>query len=256
MNLLEVLILGLVEGITEFLPISSTGHLILTAHLMGLRPTDFLKSFEISIQLGAVLSVVVLYGKKFWVDEKILKRILIAFLPTAILGLMFYKVVKKFLLGNPAIVVASLFWGGILLVLFEMFHKEKKEALEDMRKISYSKAFLIGIFQSLAFVPGVSRAAATILGGLILGFKRTTIVEFSFLLAVPTMLASTTWDLTKSAQGFSYDQIGCLLLGFLVSFLVAIVSIKFLLHFIKSHTFIWFGWYRILAAMLFKFIVS
>ncbi len=255
MNFFDALIFGVVEGITEFLPISSTGHLMLTAKVMGFSQTNFLKSFEIAIQLGAILSVVVLYWKKFLMDFEVLKRVLAAFLPTAILGFFLYKIVKKVLLNGSQVVLWSLFLGGIFLIIFEWLHREKETAVEDLAKIPYKKAFFIGIFQSLAMIPGVSRAAATIVGGLLLGLKRRTIVEFSFLLAVPTMLAATVLDLLKSAHEFSSGQMEFLLIGFVSSFTVALLSIKFLLHFIKNHTFVWFGVYRIAVALLFWFVI-
>ncbi len=251
MSYTDALILGIVEGITEFLPISSTGHLMLAAHLLKLSQTEFLKSFEISIQLGAILSVVVLYARKFLLDMEVIKRILAAFIPTAILGLILYKIVKNVFLNSTSIVLWALLIGGILLIIFEKIHKEDEKAIEDIKTIPYSKAFLIGAFQSIAMVPGVSRAAATILGGLLLGLKRKTIVEFSFLLAVPTMLAATALDLYKNIDSFSSAQIDVLLIGAGVSFIVALLSIKFLLYFIKNHNFIGFGVYRILAALLF-----
>ena len=255
MNIFDALIFGIVEGVTEFLPISSTGHLMLTAKVLGFTQTNFLKSFEIAIQLGAILSVVALYWKKFLVDFEVLKRVLAAFLPTAVLGFFLYKIVKKILLNGPEVVLWSLFVGGIFLIIFEWLHREKETAVGDLGKISYRKAFCIGIFQSLAMIPGVSRAAATIVGGLLLGVKRKTIVEFSFLLAVPTMLAAAALDLLKSAGEFSLDQMEFLSVGFISSFIVAIFSIKFLLHFIKNHTFIWFGVYRIAVALLFWFVI-
>ncbi len=255
MNFFDALIFGIVEGVTEFLPISSTGHLMLSAKVMGFSQTNFLKSFEIAIQLGAILSVLVLYWKKFLVDFEVLKRVLAAFLPTALLGFFLYKVVKKVLLNSPQVVLWSLFLGGIFLIIFEWLHREKESTVEDLAKISYRKAFLIGIFQSLAMIPGVSRAAATIVGGLLLGLKRRTIVEFSFLLAVPTMLAATALDLLKSVHEFSWGQMEFLLVGFVSSFAVALLSIKFLLHFIKNHTFVWFGVYRIAVALLFWFVI-
>ena len=147
----------------------------------------------------------------------------------------------------------SLLLGGIFLIVFELIHHEKKEATEDLARISYRQACLIGLFQSVAMVPGVSRAAATIIGGLILGLKRKTIVEFSFLLAVPTMLAATALDLIKNAWTFSLDQTLFLVVGFITSFAVAILSIKFLLYYIKKHNFIFFGVYRIVVALLFLF---
>ncbi len=251
MDFLTAVILGVVEGITEFLPVSSTGHLILTSRFLGLEQTDFLKSFEIAIQFGAILSVVVLYWRSFLIDTSILRRVLTAFFPTAIIGFGFYKLIKNLLLGNSQIVIWSLLLGGIGLIVFERFHKEKEEASGTMNLISYRNAFLIGLFQSLAIIPGVSRSAATIIAGLLLGLKRKTIVEFSFLLAVPTMLAATLLDFWESADGFSMDQMVFLKVGFLTSFVMALLSIKFFLYFIKSHNFIPFGVYRILVALLF-----
>ncbi|HNV86532.1 MAG TPA: undecaprenyl-diphosphate phosphatase [Candidatus Omnitrophota bacterium] len=253
MNLLDALLLGIVEGITEFLPISSTGHLILSGRLLGLSQTEFLKSFDIAIQLGAILAVVILYWKKLLVDFRMLTKIATAFLPTAILGLGFYKIVKQFLLSSESVVLWSLFLGGVFIIVFEMLYKERKDAAEDVSDISYRQAFLIGIFQSVAMIPGVSRAAATIFGGLSLGLKRKTIVEFSFLLAVPTMLAATGLDLIKSAGAFSRGDFVFLGTGFLASFLVAILGIKFLIYFIKNNNFIPFGIYRIALALIFWF---
>ena len=248
---LDAFILGIVEGIAEFLPISSTGHLMLASHLLQLSPTAFLKSFEISIQLGAILSVLVLYTKKFLLDMEVIKRLIAAFIPTAVLGLALYKIVKNVFLNSTSIVLWALFIGGILLIIFEKIHREDHQAIDDIKTMPCSKAFLIGAFQSIAMIPGVSRSAATILGGLLLGLKRKTIVEFSFLLAVPTMLAATALDLYKNIDSFSSAQIDILLIGAGVSFVVALLSMKFLLHFIKNHNFIGFGVYRILAALTF-----
>ena len=254
MNLFHALIFGIVEGVTEFLPISSTGHLILTAHLLGFAQNDFIKSFEIVIQLGAILSVVVLYWRSLLVNPEVLKRVITAFIPTAVLGFIFYKLIKKFLLGE-SVVLWSLFIGGILLILFELWHEEGKNDAEEITYISYPQAFLIGAFQSIAMIPGVSRAAATICGGLFLGIKRKTIVEFSFLLAVPTVLAATSLDLIKSAGSFSLDQFQFLLVGFTASFVMGIIAIQFLLRFIQNHRFISFGIYRIVIALVFWFFI-
>ncbi len=251
MNFLHAIILGLVEGITEFLPISSTGHLILTSRILNIPQTNFIKSFEIAIQLGAILSVVVLYWRRLLVDFSMIKRLLAAFIPTAIIGVIFYKVIKKFLLGDSHVVLWSLFLGGIFLIVFELMHREKEDAVEDISSISYRQAFVIGCFQSIAVIPGVSRAAATIVGGLILGLKRKTIVEFSFLLAVPTMLAATVLDLYKNASAFSGRETGLLIVGFLVSFVVAILAVKAFLKFIQKHNFIVFGVYRVILAVFF-----
>lgn len=251
MDFLDALILGVVEGISEFLPISSTGHLILASRALGLESTEFIKSFEIAIQLGAILSVVVLYWRLFLTDFKILQRVAVAFLPTAVLGMLFYKLIKKFLLGNSLVVVWSLFLGGLFLIVFELTHREQEKAKDDLRQMSFKTAFLIGVFQSLAMVPGVSRSAATIIGGLFLGLKRRSIVEFSFLLAVPTMAAAAALDLLKSGRHFTAHEFSCLGIGFIVSFFVALLSIKFLLHFIKNNSFIPFGIYRVIVAGIF-----
>jgi undecaprenyl-diphosphatase len=250
MTLLQSIILGIVEGITEFLPISSTGHLIIASSLLGLPQTEFQKSFEIAIQLGAIGSVIVLYWRRF-LEPAVLMRVLAAFIPTGIIGLALYHVVKTYLFGSNAVVLWALGLGGVALIVFELLHREGDDAVEDVASISYPKAVLIGLFQSLSIVPGVSRAGATIVGGLILGLSRRTIVEFSFLLAVPTMLAATGLDLVKNASSFAGQQIGVLTTGFVVSLVVALLSIKFLLAFVRTRTFIPFGVYRIVAAIAF-----
>lgn len=255
MSFFDAVLLGIVEGITEFLPISSTGHLILATRLLGIPESDFVKSFHITIQLGAILAVIVLYGKSLLVNRKILSRVAVAFLPTAFLGFILYKVIKHVFLGSEQIVLWSLFLGGVFLILFERFYQKHGGTVGDLEKISYRQSFLIGVFQSLAVVPGVSRAAATIIGGLILGLKRKTIVEFSFLLAIPTMAAAAGYDLMKSAAVFSGGQFSVLLCGFFVSFVLAILGIKFFLHFIVRHDFTSFGVYRVLVALLFWFVI-
>ncbi len=255
MDLMTAAILGIVEGISEFLPISSTGHLILTSHLLGLKHTDFLKSFEIAIQVGAIASVVVLYWRSLLIDFNIMKKVVVAFIPTGIMGLTLYKMIKQFLLGSSTIVLWSLFLGGVFLIVFEMWHREKEDAVADVSDISFRQALIIGCFQSIAMIPGVSRSAATIVGGLLLGLKRKVIVEFSFLLAVPTMLAATAYDLLKNGSQFSLDQAQFLAVGLITSFVVALLSIKFLLRYIQTHTFIAFGVYRIVLVLVWVLIL-
>jgi undecaprenyl-diphosphatase len=253
MTLLQSIILGIVEGITEFLPISSTGHLILASRLLGLPQTDFQKSFEIAIQLGAIASVIVLYWRKFF-EPAVLGRVIAAFIPTGLIGFALYHVVKTYLFGSDTVVLWALGLGGVALIVFELLHKESDDAVADVTAIPYSKAVAIGLFQSLSIVPGVSRAGATIVGGLILGLSRSTIVEFSFLLAVPTMLAATGYDLLKNASSFEPQQFGVLAAGFISAFLVALLSIKFLLAYVRTRTFIPFGIYRIAVALAFAFL--
>ena len=251
MTIIQAVILGIVEGITEFLPISSTGHMILVSRLMGIADQDFTKSFEIFIQAGAILAVVVLYWRKFALNHESWRKVLFAFVPTAVLGFIFYKLLKTYLLGNSMVVVWALAIGGVALIIFEIWHKKRLAAGLQDSGITLKKSFAIGVVQSLAIVPGVSRSGATIVGGLLMGISREKIVEFSFLLAVPTMIAATAYDLYKSADSFSLDQFHTLALGFIISFVVALAAIKWLLHFVKNHTFISFGIYRIIVALLF-----
>ncbi|MBM3272071.1 undecaprenyl-diphosphatase UppP [Candidatus Kaiserbacteria bacterium] len=255
MDIIHAIALGVVEGITEFLPVSSTGHLILATRALGIPESTFTKSFDITIQLGAIASVVVLYWRRF-LDVSLLKKLVVGFIPTGVIGLAFYGVVKTYLLGNAVVVVAALALGGVLLIAFERWHTEGSDATVDVSAISYKQAALVGVFQSIAIVPGVSRSAATILGGLWLGLSRRAIVEFSFLLAVPTMLAASTLDLLKNYQSFSADQAGVLAVGFLVSFVVALGAITWLLRFVQRHDFAAFGYYRIAVALAFVLMVA
>ncbi len=248
----QAAILGIVEGITEFLPISSTGHLILTGRILNIPSTEFYKTFEIFIQLGTLGAVVLLYWRQFF-NQKLLIRLVVAFLPTAILGLVFYSLIKKYLLDSWLVVVISLFLGGMFLWWFEK--KYQLEVLTDsLADINLKQAFLIGFFQALAFIPGVSRAAATIIGGLILGLKRKVIVEFSFLLAVPTMLAASALDLYQSQLNFTNEEAVFLAIGFVVALIIAVLVIRWLLNFIQKKNFIPFAWYRIIVAIIFTLV--
>lgn len=255
MTLLQAFILGIVEGITEFLPISSTGHLILASEWMGLERTEFLKTFEIAIQSGAIFAVLVLYGKSLLNRLQTLRLVIIAFIPTAILGLLLHKLIKKYLFSGSEVVLCSLFIGGILLILFELWYIKREKQVLETGEITSKQAFLVGVFQSLAMIPGVSRSAATIVGGLLLGMSRKAIVEFSFLLAIPTLLAATGLDLLKNASTITSDHILPLTVGLLTSFVVALLGIKFLIRYIQQHTFIWFGVYRIAVAVFFWMVI-
>lgn len=250
MDFFSTIILGAIEGLTEFLPISSTGHMILASHLMKLPADTFQSTFEISIQLGAILAIVWLFWKKLFLDQEMLKKVIIAFLPTIIIGFALYKIFKSFLAGNIAITIGALFIGGIFLIWFERFYKNRKVGESAKEDISYRQAVLLGICQSLAIIPGVSRSAATIIGGLAMKIKRESIVEFSFLLAIPTMAAATAYDLYKSTDAITSSQFGLLGLGFVVSFITAIISVKFLIQYIQKNNFTAFGWYRIVITIL------
>jgi undecaprenyl-diphosphatase len=247
----QAFVLGVIEGLTEFLPVSSTAHLDLARHAMGLEASDYMKSFEVIIQLGAILSVVVLYWKKFW-DREVLAKLVVAFIPTGILGFALKDVIKARLLGNIPVILAALVIGGVLLIIFERYH-DKAESEVDFGEITYRRAALIGVFQSFAMIPGTSRSAATIVGGSMIGISKRTIVEFSFMLAVPTMAAATLLDLFESYQNLSTNFLA-LGIGFVVSFIVAIVAIKSFLAFLKKKAFSVFGVYRIVLAVAFYFL--
>ncbi|OHA04618.1 MAG: undecaprenyl-diphosphatase UppP [Candidatus Sungbacteria bacterium RIFCSPLOWO2_01_FULL_47_10] len=249
MTIANAIILGIVEGVTEYLPISSTGHLILASDILGLTSGDFVRTFEISIQLGAILAVAVLYWRRFFIDRSMVKKILVAFVPTALVGFAMYAVIKSVLLGSTAVVLWSLFFGGIALILFEHWYKEKEHLTRSLDTVTYRQSFFIGLAQSASVIPGISRAAATILGGLFIGLDRKTVVEFSFLLAVPTMAAATGYDLFKSAGGFMFDDFRLLFIGLTTSFGVAVLAVKFFLRYIESHSFVAFGIYRIAVSL-------
>lgn len=252
MSSFEAFLLGVVEGLTEFLPVSSTGHLILVSNLLGIDQTDTHKAFEVSIQLGSIMAVVFLYWKKF-LDIEILKRLIVAFIPTGILGFLLYKIIKS--MFNPYIVVFMLVLGGLVLIGIEYYHKNKEYAIKSMAEIDYRRAFLIGVFQSMSMVPGTSRSGATIIGGLLLSLNRKTAAEFSFLLAVPTMLMATSYDIYKNHSQFNISDWSNLGIGFITAFLFALIAIKFLLRFISTHNFIPFGVYRILLAVIYFLVV-
>ncbi len=256
MTFLTAAILGIVEGITEFLPISSTGHLILTQHLLRMQETDMLKSFDIAIQLGAILAVVLIYGRSLKRTPKAWLPIIAAFIPTAIIGLLLHKIVKTYLLGNSSVVTWSLFIGGILIILFESTYQKNRMSTRSVEAIPLKTAFAVGLCQSLALVPGVSRSGATIIGGMLLGVERRTIVDFSFLLAIPTMAAATALDLLKSAGSFTAHDASALGVGFLTAFVTAYIVIRWLLQFIQTHTFTVFGVERIFVAIVFWVWVS
>lgn len=248
MNVFHVLILSIIEGFTEFLPVSSTGHLILTTHLLGIVQTEFIKSFELYIQLGAILAALLLYRKTFQTKRALTQKTLVAFLPTGIVGFLFYKLIKTYLLASEIVTIIALIAGGIVLIVFELRWKQKRHHA-SLDSLTYRSAFLIGFMQSLAMIPGISRSGATIIAALLLGFTRTAAVEFSFLLAIPTLFVAVGFDMQNSAVSFSRQEYWFLMLGITSSFLVAYTTMKYFLRFIRSHSFIPFGIYRIVAGI-------
>ncbi len=249
MDLLHTIILSIVEGVTEFLPISSTGHLVLVSRILEIEQTEFVKSFEIIIQLGAILSIVILYFKEL-LNTKLWPKIIIAFIPSAIIGGLFYKLIKEFLIGNPLITVIALFVGGLAFIAVEYFMKGQDKG-KEMENLTYKNSFIIGLFQSISIIPGVSRAGATILGSLLVGQNRQAAAKFSFILAVPTMFAATSLDIFETKLSFTQNELSMLLVGFIGSFLVALITVKLFVKYLSTNNFIAFGVYRIVAAVIF-----
>lgn len=250
MTLLQAIIIAIVEGITEFLPISSTGHMIIASTLMGIHEDTFVKTFEISIQLGAILAIVLMYANRFLQGLTIYYKLAIAFLPTAIIGVLAYDFIKMYLF-NPLVVAISLIAGGIVLILIDKKVVATESKTDVLEQIDYKHAFFIGLIQCFAMIPGVSRAAATIIGGVFNGLDKKQATEFSFLLAVPTMFAATGYDLLKTPIVFSQSEIILLGIGMVVAFITAWIAVKVFLKLVENYGFKHFGYYRILIGLVF-----
>lgn len=250
MTILHAIILGIIEGLTEFLPISSTGHMILVSHFLRIVDSATLVTFEIVVQLGAILAVVVLYYKKLFQLEMI-KKLIVAFIPTGIIGVIVYPQIK-YLLGNPILVAVMLIVGGIIILLVERrYERETEEGkIVEISTISYKNALILGLFQTLAIIPGVSRSGAMIIGGLWRRLSRKLLVEFTFLLAVPTMTVATLFTLFKKYRELSLESVSPIVTGTIVSFVVALMVIKFVLQYVRRHSFNVFGWYRIIIGII------
>lgn len=251
MDLLQTIILAIIEGLTEFLPISSTGHMIIASSLMGIAENDFVKLFEIAIQLGAILSVVVFYHKKFFPLNKwnFYIKLVIAVIPALILGALFSKKIDT-LLETPLVVAVTLFLGGFVLLFIDKIFKTPEVSEEE--NITYKKGFLIGLWQCLAMIPGTSRSAASIIGGMQQKLTRNLAAEFSFFLAVPTMCAATGYKMLKAYKEtpeILKDKHNLFLLGVgnVIAFAVALIAIKFFIGYLQKRGFKLFGWYRIIV---------
>ncbi len=257
MNIFEVIVLAIIEGLTEFLPVSSTGHMIIASSLMGIQSDDFVKLFTVAIQLGTILSVVVLYFKRFFRSFDFYFKLLVAFIPAVIFGLLFSDKIDE-LLESPLTVAVSLLLGGIILLFVDKWFKDAD--IDDADKISYPTALKIGVFQCLAMIPGVSRSGASIVGGMTQKLTRKAAAEFSFFLAVPTMFAATAkkiYDFYKDGHTISPQEINILLIGNVIGFVVALIAIKTFIDFLSKHGFRVFGIYRIVVgAILIVMILS
>lgn len=251
MSIAEAIIIAIVEGLTEFLPISSTGHMIITEKVLGVESNDFTKLFTVGIQLGAILAVIVLYWRKFIAPLKtgnwnFYLKLIVAVIPALLLGFIFSDRIDK-LLESALTVAITMIAGGFILLFIDRFFR--KETVQTDEQISYPKAFLIGLWQCIAMIPGVSRSAASIIGGMQQNLTRKLAAEFSFFLAVPTMAAATGYKLLKGYKSLGEADIRLFAIGNIVAFIVAVFAIKFFIGFLQKHGFRLFGWYRIIAGI-------
>lgn len=250
MNVFNAIILAIIEGLTEFLPISSTGHMILASSAMGIHEDEFVKTFEICIQLGAILAIALMYMQRFFKSIAIYLKLLVAFLPTAIIGFLAYDIIKQYLF-NAVVVSVSLIIGGIILIWIDTFIKNKSSEVKELDLIPYKNAFNIGMFQCLSMIPGTSRAAATIVGGVFNKLDKRQATEFSFLLAIPTMLAATGYDLLKTPIEFTPEQWKLLIIGLVVAGISAWIAVKIFLSIVEKYGFKPFGYYRIALGIIY-----
>lgn len=250
MTITQSIIIAIIEGITEFLPISSTGHMILASAAMGIHDDEFVKTFEVFIQLGAILAIAMMYIKRFFRGLEIYMKLIVAFIPTGVIGFLAYDYIKAYLF-NPIVVSVSLILGGIFLIFIDKKVVNSETKLAEVEDMSYKNAFFIGLCQCFSMVPGTSRAAATIIGGVFNGLDKKQATEFSFLLAVPTMMAAGGYDLLKSDLAFNSDQLIMLGIGSVVAFISAWIAVKLFIKYVSSHGFTAFGYYRIALGVLF-----
>lgn len=249
MDILQAIILGIIEGITEFLPISSTGHLIVVSNWLAIDQTDANKAFEVIIQFSAILAVIANYKDKFTFKHyELWLKVSLAFIPIGLIGLLFHTQIKAFF--TVPVVGIMFIAGGIVFLILEYFHKEHHVKIDEVEAITYKQAFWIGIAQVFALIPGTSRAGASIVGALLVGLNRKASAEFSFLLALPVLAAAAGFDMLKHYQDFSGEHLLVLVVGFITSFLVAYLTINVFIRFLDKFTFVGFGIYRILFGVI------
>jgi len=245
MDIFQAIIIGIIEGFTEFLPISSTGHMIIASEVLGISQDNVTKAYEVIIQFSAILAVMIIYKDKIHISKiELWKKLIVAFLPLAIIGFIFKDYIK--MLFSIEVVAIMFIIGGVIFLIVEYFYDEQKAIIKDVERITYKEALLIGVAQVFALIPGTSRAGATIIGGLVLKMDRKTSAEFSFLLAIPVMIAVSGYDLLKHYNEFANINWLPFIVGFIVSFVVAFITIKLFLSFLQKFTFVVFGVYRIL----------
>jgi undecaprenyl-diphosphatase len=254
MNIFNVIFLGIIEGLTEFLPISSTAHLILASNILKIDQNDFIKFFEIFIQSGATLSIIILYFKYILKNKKLIVPILVSFFITSLIAFPFYKIIKNIFFEDIFLIIFNLIFIGLLMIIIEnLVEKNKIKIFKNLENLTLKEAILIGIFQSLSIVPGVSRAGAVILGMLFLKYKRDKAVLYSFLLSVPTIISAGLFDLYKTGFNkifFVKENLIYLLMGFIFSFISALIVVKLFIKYLQNHNLKIFGYYRIILGII------
>jgi undecaprenyl-diphosphatase len=254
LDIFQAIIIGIIEGFTEFLPISSTGHMIVASKFMGIEESALMKAYEVIIQFGAILAVMLIYRDKITFKKiDLWMKLLVAFLPLAVVGFIFKDVIKSFF--NVQTVAWMFIIGGIIFLIVEHFYKESESHTQDVEDVSYKQAWWVGFAQIFSLIPGTSRAGATIVGGLLTGMDRKTSSDFSFLLAIPVMAAVSGYDLLKHYQDFADANWGAFVIGFIVAFVVAYITVKLFLVFIQKFTFVPFGIYRIIFGVILLMII-
>ena len=249
MDIIQAIIIGIIEGFTEFLPISSTGHMIVASQFLGIEESALMKAYEVIIQFAAIMAVMLIYREKISFKKiDLWLKLLVAFLPLAIVGFIFKDVIKS--LFNVQTVAWMFIIGGIIFLIVEHFYKESESHTQEVEEVSYKQAWWVGFAQIFSLIPGTSRAGATIVGGLLTGMDRKTSSDFSFLLAIPVMGAVSGYDMLKHYQDFADADWGAFVVGFVVAFVVAYITVKLFLVFIQKFTFVPFGIYRIVFGII------
>lgn len=249
MNIFDAIILGIIEGLTEFLPVSSTAHLVLTSQMLGIEQDRFATAFEIIIQIAPIFSVMLIYRERLMQSVGLWFKLILAFIPTGFFGLFFHKQIEAMFVANST--VALMILTGLAFLAIEYFYKEKEHDVDDLDGVTVKQALYIGFFQALALIPGISRSGTTILGAMLIGLKRETAMSFSFLLAIPTMSAASGYMLFKEYSALSFEHFELLAVGFIVSFIVGWVAVKAFLAIVSRYSFTPFGFYLVASGLLF-----
>lgn len=251
MEIWQAFLLGIVEGLTEFIPVSSTFHLIFASQFLNIENSNFLKFFEVFIQAGGVLAVLVLYAKELWINHSLTKKVIVSFIPTALISFLFYSTIKNVFFETNWLMLAAFILVGLIFIIYEWQIKKKVANKKEIADINWSQSLLIGLGQSLAILPGVSRSGVVILAMMLLGYKRSQAAKYSFLLALPTICAAAAMDLFKTQinVSLSSQEIALIIIGFITAFIVALIVLKWFISFLQKNTLTGFGIYRLVIGL-------